>query len=360
MKKIIFIILLACCQISVFAQQTAKTFTVSGTVVDETDTPVPGASVYAKDRPGTGVATDIDGKFSVKVQKNDILIVSFLGYATSETVITGPKSDLKIKLTPSDHQIEEAVVVGMGTQRKISVVGAVTNVDVKDLQTPATNLANMLGGRVPGVISIQKSGEPGKNISEFWIRGIGTFGANSSALVLIDGLEGDLSEVDPADIESFTVLKDASATAVYGVRGANGVVLITTKRGTADRLQITGRVNLTISHLTNMPEYLGSYEYAKLANEARSVRGDSPLYSDIEMDLIKYQLDPDLYPDVNWQEELLNKNSLTQTYFINARGGGSLARYYLSMGMTNESAAYKQDENSKYSAKVGYRTVNWT
>ena len=260
MKKIIFIILLACCQISVFAQQTAKTFTVSGTVVDETDTPVPGASVYAKDRPGTGVATDIDGKFSVKVQKNDILIVSFLGYATSETVITGPKSDLKIKLTPSDHQIEEAVVVGMGTQRKISVVGAVTNVDVKDLQTPATNLANMLGGRVPGVISIQKSGEPGKNISEFWIRGIGTFGANSSALVLIDGLEGDLSEVDPADIESFTVLKDASATAVYGVRGANGVVLITTKRGTADRLQITGRVNLTISHLTNMPEYLGSYE----------------------------------------------------------------------------------------------------
>ena len=201
--------------------------------------------------------------------------------------------------------------------------------------------------------------EPGKNISEFWIRGIGTFGANSSALVLIDGLEGDLSEVDPADIESFSVLKDASATAVYGVRGANGVVLITTKRGTADRLQITGRINLTVSHLTNMPEYLNSYEYAKLANEARVVRGDRPLYSDIEMDLIKYQLDPDLYPDVNWQDELLHKNALQQTYFINARGGGSLARYYLSMGMSNESAAYKQDKNSKYSAKVGYRTVNY-
>ena len=108
-----------------------------------------------------------------------------------------------------------------------------------------------------------------------------------------------------------------------------------------------------------MPEYLNSYEYAKLANEARVVRGDRPLYSDIEMDLIKYQLDPDLYPDVNWQNELLNKNALTQTYFINARGGGSLARYYLSMGMSNESAAYKQDKNSKYSAKVGYRTVNY-
>ena len=359
MKKIIFIILLACCQVTAFAQQAAKTFTVSGTVVDETDTPVPGASVYAKDRAGMGTATDVDGKFSLKVQKNDILVVSFLGYAPSETAITGPKSDLRIKLTPSEHQLEEAVVVGMGTQRKISVVGAVTNVNVKELQTPATNLANMLGGRIPGIISVQRSGEPGKNISEFWIRGIGTFGANSSALVLIDGLEGDLSEVDPADIESFSVLKDASATAVYGVRGANGVVLITTKRGTADRLQITGRINLTVSHLTNMPEYLNSYEYAKLANEARAVRGDRPLYSDIEMDLIKYQLDPDLYPDVNWQDELLHKNALLQTYFINARGGGSLARYYLSMGMSNESAAYKQDKNSKYSAKVGYRTVNY-
>ena len=124
-------------------------------------------------------------------------------------------------------------------------------------------------------------------------------------------------------------------------------------------MQITGRINLTVSHLTNMPEYLNSYEYAKLANEARAVRGDRPLYSDIEMDLIKYQLDPDLYPDVNWQDELLHKNALQQTYFINARGGGSLARYYLSMGMSNESAAYKQDKNSKYSAKVGYRTVNY-
>ena len=218
----------------------------------------------------------------------------------------------------------------------------------------------MLGGRIPGIISVQRSGEPGKNISELLIRGIGTFGANSSALVLIDGLEGDLSEVDPADIESFSVLKDASATAVYGVRGANGVVLITTKRGTADRLQITGRINLTVSHLTNMPEYLNSYEYAKLANEARAVRGDRPLYSDIEMDLIKYQLDPDLYPDVNWQDELLHKNALQQTYFINARGGGSfgplLLKYWV-CPMNRQPT--NRTRNCKSSAKVGYRTVNY-
>ena len=168
-----------------------------------------------------------------------------------------------------------------------------------------------------------------------------------------------MNSVDISSVESISVLKDASATAVFGVRGANGVVLVTTKRGTADRLQITGRANFTMSHLTNMPKYLNSYEYAKLANEARAVRGNTELYSPIEMDIIKYHLDPDLYPDVNWQKEVLHKNSFAQTYFINARGGGSLARYYLSLGTSMESAAYRQDKSSKYSTAVGYNTLNY-
>lgn len=195
--------------------------------------------------------------------------------------------NLQVNLRPSENTLDETVVVGLGSQRKVSLVGAVTTVDVKDLQVPATSIPNMLGGRVPGVISLQTSGEPGKNISDFWIRGIGTFGANQGALVLIDGLEGDLSQIDPADIESFSVLKDASATAVYGSRGANGVVLVTTKRGTADKLRITGRVNLTVSHLQKMPEYLGAYDYAVLANEARLARGEEELYSPMALDLIK-------------------------------------------------------------------------
>ena len=221
----------------------AQDVTVTGTVYDELKEPLPGVVIQPKDRPGLGVPTDIDGNFSIKAQKKDVLVVSCIGYTTMEfnvDEITGP---LEVVMQPSSQMLDEAVVVGLGTQRKISVVGAVTSVEVDQLQTPATNLQNMLGGRVPGVISIQKSGEPGKNISDFWIRGIGTFGANSSALVLIDGLEGDLSQLDPADIESFSVLKDASATAVYGVRGANGVVLVTTKRGTADKLTVTGRVD---------------------------------------------------------------------------------------------------------------------
>lgn len=354
MRKLSFLLMLVLCQLSVLAQS----ITVTGVVIDEGDAPFPGVTIHAKDRPGVGVATDVDGKFTIKVSKNDVLVFAFMGYETQE-VMVAKAENLKIKMAPSSTMLEETVVVGLQKQRKISVVGAVTQVDMKQMQTPATNLVNMLGGRVPGVISMQRSGEPGKNISEFWVRGIGTFGANSSALVLIDGLEGNLSEVDPADIESFSILKDASATAVYGVRGANGVVLVTTKRGSADKLQITGRVNFSVSHLVNMPEYVRSYDYAKLANEARVVRNDAPLYSDIELQLIKNHLDPDLYPDVNWRDEILNSNSLTQTYYVNARGGGSLARYYLSLGYSNESAAYKQDKSSKYSTSVGYQTFNY-
>lgn len=355
MKKFLIIMFLMSCGLSALAQQ----LSVSGIVYDETNSSCPGATVAPKDRPNAGTVADADGKFSIKVKKNEVLVFSYVGYDKKEVKITSSNPNLEVFLTPGATMLEETVVVGLGRQRKVSTVGAITAIDAKTLQAPATNIVNMLGGRVPGVISIQKSGEPGKNISDFWIRGIGTFGANSSALVLVDGLEGNLNELDPADIESFSVLKDASATAVYGVRGANGVVLVTTKRGTTESLQVTGRVNYTLSHLTHMPEYLGSYDYARLANEARVVRGDQPLYSDIEMDIIKYHLDPDLYPDVNWQHEVLHKNSLAQTYFVNARGGGKLARYYLSLGTSNESAAYRQDKSSKYSTSVGYNTINY-
>jgi TonB-linked SusC/RagA family outer membrane protein len=209
------------------------------------------------------------------------------------------------------------------------------------------------------VISLQTSGEPGQNISEFWVRGIGTFGANAGALVLIDGLEGDINTIDPADIESFSVLKDASATAVYGVRGANGVVLITTKRGEEGKLSITARTNFSLSHLKRVPKYLRAYDYATLANEALEVRGEAPMSRDIEMDIIRDRLDPDMYPDVDWQNEILNKNSFKQTYDVNARGGGSVARYFLSLGLSDESAAYKQDKSSIYSSNVGYNTYSF-
>ncbi|WP_313381545.1 TonB-dependent receptor [Proteiniphilum saccharofermentans] len=339
------------------AQQSS--FIMEGTVYDDTNEPLPGVTVYLRDKISVGTITDINGKFSIRASRGDMLVFTFVGYEKVEYLVTEEKKDLEIIFSETAQELDEVVVIGLGSQRKISTVGAVSSVDVKELQTPASSVANLLGGRVAGVVSMQTSGEPGKNIAEFWVRGIGTFGANASALVLIDGLEGNINSIDPADIESFSVLKDASATAVYGVRGANGVVLVTTKRGEAGKLSITGRANYTVSQLRRTPNYLRAYDYAKLANEARVVRGDSPIYTDAELDIIQDGLDPDLYPDVNWQDQVLQDHSLKQTYYISARGGAQVARYFLSLGISNETAAYKYDKNSVYAANTGYNTYNY-
>jgi TonB-linked SusC/RagA family outer membrane protein len=359
MRKILYVLLFFLVgSVSLSAQQ-KEVYSMTGIVYDETGETVPGASVYLKDRAGIGTATDSNGKFSIKASLGDMLVFSFLGYENVEYLVTEEKKDLQIRFSTATHQIDEVVIVGMGSQRKISSVAAITTVDIKELQVPSASVANLLGGKVAGVISMQTSGEPGQNIAEFWVRGIGTFGASSGALVLIDGLEGDINSVDPADIESFSVLKDASATAVYGVRGANGVVLINTKKGETGKLQITARTNFTLSHLNRVPQYLRANDYAQLANEARAVRGETPLYSAVEMDIIRDGLDPDMYPDVSWQDEILNRNSYKQTYYVSARGGSDVARYFLSLGTSSETAAYKVDKKSPYSSNVGYNTYNF-
>lgn len=210
----------------------AQSFVLSGIVQDENGEPLIGVNVYVKDKPGVGTITNVDGHFTMQADRGDKLQFTFIGYSTVEYLALKADKNLLIKMNPDTEMLQEVVVEAFGAKtRKISATGAVTSVDVASLQLPATSLANALGGRVAGIISMQSSGEPGKNISEFWVRGIGTFGYSSGALVLIDGLEGSLNDVDPADVESFSVLKDASATAMYGVRGANGVVLVTTKRG---------------------------------------------------------------------------------------------------------------------------------
>jgi TonB-linked SusC/RagA family outer membrane protein len=357
MKKNLLLLVFMLAGTALFAQQK---YVMEGVVYDETGQTLPGATVYLKDKVGIGTSTDVDGKFSIKASRGDMIVFSFVGYEKVEYLVTEERKDLKISFKTASQQLEEVVAVGLGsTQRKISSVAAVTAIDVGELQTPTTSVANLLGGKVAGVISMQTSGEPGQNISEFWVRGIGTFGASSGALVLIDGLEGNINSIDPADIESFSILKDASATAVYGVRGANGVVLITTKRGEEGKLQITARANFSLSHLRRVPEYLRAYDYALLANEAMEVRGESPLYRDMELAIIKDNLDPDMYPDVSWQDEVLKRNSLKQSYYVSARGGGSVARYFLSLAGTSESAAYKYDKNSAYASNVGYNTYSF-
>ena len=337
------------------AQQTVR---VGGTVNDAEGS-LPGVSIYVKNKITIGTTSDANGAFSIRATTGDILVFTFIGYETVEYYVDREEDNLEVTMSSASTQIDEVVITGLGAQRKISIVGAITSMDVKDLQTPATSIANMMGGRVPGMISIMDSGEPGINISEFWVRGIGTFGASSSALVLIDGLEGNLNSIDPADVESFSILKDASATAVYGIRGANGVIIVTTKRGQSGRLKITARANYTLSRLNRMPKYLRACDYALLANEAKVGRGDLPLYNDTELDLIREHLDNDLYPDIDWQKETMKRYGFQHTYYMSAQGGGDIARYFISLGGSSEGAAYKVAPDNPNRTGVGYNTYNY-
>ncbi len=362
MKKIVFLFLITACftSLSLYGQNDTK-LTISGTVMDEAGLELPGVSVFVKGSPSIGSSSDAEGRFRLQnITKGATVVFRFVGFTDYELIVDGPKERLKIALKEKISDLQEVVVVGRGTQRKITTTGAVTSVNVKDLQVPATSLSNMLGGRVPGIISVTRSGEPGNDFSEFWVRGISTFGASSSALILIDGVEGDMNNVDPSDIESFSVLKDASATAVYGVRGANGVVIITTKRGKAGNLQVNFKANSTLTKSARMPDYVGSGDYALLANEARVVRGLSPVYSAAELELFKTGLDPDLYPNTNWRDVILKDYSRYSQYNLNITGGGTNARYFMSVGYLNKEGIFKQDNTvHKYDVNTNYHKYNF-
>mgnify|MGYP002751423801 FL=1 len=325
---------------------TAKQFSVAGVVYDDTGDPCIGATVRVKNEPGTGTITDLDGKFAIKVKPGATLQFEYVGMETVQRTILKDEPSLSVKFkVAKTNAIDEVVVTGLVSQKKVSVVGAVSTINMEELRTPGTSLVNMIGGRMPGVITMQLSGEPGQNLSNFWVRGVSTFGAGAGALVLIDGIEGNLNDIDVDDVESISVLKDAAATAVYGVRGANGVVLVTTKRGSKEKIQVTARATVKLSHLNKLPEYLSSYDYARLANEARAMSGEADIYTPIQLDIIKNNLDPELYPNVNWIDEIIKRNSLQENYYASARGGGDVAQYFVSVGYRHEGAAYRQKEN---------------
>lgn len=359
LKKPLSIILLCFFALVTYAQ--TSTSDLSGEVSDTNGTKLGGVTVRVLTQANKRTSTDDRGRFSLKdIILPNTLIFTSTGYDTTKLEVLTASQALNIIMHEKGSDLDEVVVVGMGTQRKISVVGAVTTVDPKQLQMPSTSVTNMLGGVVPGIISTTRSGEPGNDFSEFWIRGISTFGAQSGALVLIDGVEGNLNDLDPSDIAGFSILKDASSTAVYGVRGANGVVLVTTHKGEAGRMNINFKSNVSLSHSPRMPEYLGSYEYATLANEARGVRDLAARYSDIELQIMKYGMDNDLYPNVNWQNEILKKHTFNNQHYLNLSGGGKVSRYFVSVGALSKDAVFKQDETAnKYNTNVKYNKYNF-
>ena len=347
-----------------FVSGLAMAKTIHGLVLDASDDePLIGASVMIKNSK-TGVTTDLDGKFTIEVPANaKTLVISYVGMKTQEVSVSSIKDgELTVKLT-SNANLEEIVVTGMGARKKITLTGAVTNVDMGDLKHYSTsNLSNALAGNVPGVIAMQTSGQPGKNRSEFWIRGISTFGAGASAYILVDGFEREsIDDLNIEDIATFTVLKDASATAIYGSKGANGVILITTKHGQQGKIKINAKFEASYNSRTKTPEFVGGLTYASLLNEANVTRSRGVYFTPTELELFGNGLDPDLYPNVDWKDLILKDGAMSYRANLNLSGGGSTARYYASISYVDDGGMYKTDKTlrDRYNTNANYHRWNY-
>lgn len=343
---LISICLILSCASGTFAQN--QTMEVTGNVKDTGNMPLIGVNISVKNVSGLGVITDLNGNYKIKITPYSTLIFSYVGFDAQEILVKENMKVVNVVLKEASGSVlEEVVVTGTGVQKKVTLTGAISTVDVELLKTSSSSVTNALAGNVPGIMARQTSGQPGKNTSEFWIRGISTFGANNSALVLVDGFERSLDEINVEDIESFSVLKDASATAIYGSRGANGVVLITTKRGKAGKVNINAKVESTYNARTYTPEFVDGYTYARMLNESRTTRYLEPLYSENDLYLFKTGMDPDLYPNVDWMDVLLKDGAMTHRATIDISGGGTTARYFVSASYISEDGMYKVDKALK-------------
>ncbi|MDA3891955.1 MAG: TonB-dependent receptor [Salinivirgaceae bacterium] len=337
-------------------------FKVSGTVTDfSTNETLPGVNIFIKGT-GNGVVTDAKGNYSITVpSRSSVLVLSYIGFLTEEVV--AEESVIDIELVPDIESLDEVVIVGYGKQRKETTVGSQSSITAKELQSqPIGNLSNAISGRIAGIVAVQRSGEPGYDNSEIYIRGISTF-TNSDPLILVDGIERSFSNISAEDISSFTILKDASATAVYGVRGANGVILIETKKGRQGKPIINFDYNQGVTQFTKTPELAEGVTYLNMANEAyknSNPNEDVALYSDEKISMTENGTDTDLYPNVNWVDEMFNKYGKNTRANLNASGGSESATYYLSLGYYNETGMYKTDELAKYNSSLKFTRYNFT
>lgn len=358
MKNFLFIcMLLLGLSTSALAQES---IVVTGVVTDTNKEPMIGVNVSISNIPGLGAITDLNGKYSIKMPPYHKLVFTYIGFEKVEVLVKEQRTVNVTMKEASAREIDEVVITGTGAQKKLTVTGAITNVDVDVLKAnPSGSMANALAGNVPGILAMQTSGKPG-SVSEFWIRGISTFGASNSALVLVDGFERSLDEINVEDVESFSVLKDASASAIYGSKGANGVVLITTKHGKAGKINISAKAETFYNMLTQVPDFVDGYTYASMANEAKITRNLEPLYKADELEIFRLGLDPDLYPNVNWIDELLRKGSWSTRATLSMNGGGNTARYYVSGSYLDQQGMYKVDKALKdYNTNANFRRWNY-
>lgn len=335
----------------------ASTIVVRGKVVDENNEPFAGVAILAK-KATNGVITGVDGTFEINVLKDDELEFSFLGYTNLIEKIDG-RSFYLVTMRPQTSELEQVTVVAYGKQRKESVIGAISSMNVDKITHSVSKLSNVLAGQMAGVVAVQRSGEPGEG-SDFWIRGVSTFGANNRPLVLVDGIERDLNLVDPDDVETFSILKDATATAIYGVRGANGVVLITTRKGKeSSKPVISGRVEASLLQPTRMPKMANAKQFMDMYNFAFEDNKGGVFYTEEAKAKYLDGSDPDLYPNINWMDEIYKDVTSSYRVNVNVTGGSKKVQYYVAGSYYRENGIFSPDKGLGYNPSNNWSRFNF-
>jgi len=320
---------------------------ISGVVTDTSGDPLPGVSVIVKGST-TGTATDIDGKYSISASPSETLSFSFLGMIKQDIKIDGRRT-INVTLSEDATDLDEIIVVGYGTQKKVHLTGSVAAVSNKDImKTTSSNISQALVGKLPGLISQQSTGAPGADDVSLLVRGYSSYMDGGTPLVLVDGVERSMSRIDPNDVESVTILKDAAACAVYGIKGNNGVILVTTKRGTEGKTNISYKGSLTLSHLTTMPKFMNGTQYMQYYNLARGLDGLTPYFTDEEIAMTTNGDLTDGYENTDWQEPLY-RTTLMHQHNLSVSGGNSGVQYYVSGGFLRQNGfieGHKQERGN--------------
>lgn len=339
---------------------------VRGIVNDENGKPLPGAGVKVKGS-STASSADVNGAFSIAVpDQNTVLIFSYIGYDPLEVTV-GTQTNIVVQLTPTPNALEEVAVVAFGTQKKESLVGAQSSVKASELRQPTANISSMLAGRIPGIIAVNRTGEPGSDRADIWIRGISNISGDRGPLIVVDGVPNrPINGLSAYDIESFTILKDAAATAVYGIRGANGVILVNTKSGKTGSPQITVDYFQGVTNFTKKPDLIDGVDYMNLANEAsytefirtKNTGTFSPRYPQDQINRTASGENPILYPNVDWLDQVFRNFGQNRTATANLSGGVNNAKYYVSLGYYDETGLLARDERQSYNSTQKYQRYN--
>lgn len=335
---------------------------VRGLVTDSSGSPVIGVTIAVKNKPGVGTASDNNGRYILKVPDNATLIFSMIGFNSQEIAVNG-REVINVTMRPSTNQLGETVIVAFGKQKKADVVGAVTTINPAELKVPASNLTTALAGRIAGVIGYQRSGEPGQDNADFFIRGVTTFGYKKDPLILIDGIEltvTDLARLQPDDIASFSIMKDATATSLYGSRAANGVILVTTKEGKDGKATITFRLENSFAAPTRNVALADPITYMRLNNEAvltRDPLGQLP-YTDQKIDNTIAGINPEMYPATDWRGSLFKSYTTNQRANLNVSGGGGVARYYVAGSFNKDNGILNVDKRNNFNSNINLKNYS--